>query len=495
MLNYEKYLKYKVQYIPNEIYWGLGIENEVYLEFQKKRLISKYMFINNHDRERYSIDYFENYNKECIDNAFLYLDKKNTDPIKLPLLLNSHSFTFIDKNNQHKTLYSKNSHVNPDFDGIILLDVLSNDNVYFKQQNTNNWLFDGDTIEFVNNNFYKTTLLTVINELNEIKTEFINNLNNSMNKNNIFQEYGNLKIMDKNYPFAIHLSNYSNISMFNNGTLHYNITLPTILDNNSEIKDFDKFKFDHNKAIKIIQWFEPFLIAIYGASDYFSLQEDYDNNTKFSKSSQRCAISRYIGIGTYDTNLMDNGKILTRNIHELNFSSNTYWWFNKYYEDNAYNKLTNIGMDINFNKHLNHGIEIRFFEHLKDEYIYESFEFIIYLIDYILESDYINEFENPIYNELWNNIVLQIMKKGHDYILSDYEKTLYEKIMNIRLKNISIYNIYNEIFDNLKLKYNTIEHKNKYTITKKSGLFSSLVLSDIIKIDYKKEEKMCCIIL
>ena len=53
--------------------------------------------------------------------------------------------------------------------------------------------------------------------------------------------------------------------------------------------------------------------------------------------------------------------------------------FNKYYEDNAYTKLNDIGLDINFNKHYNHGIEIRFLDHINDnKKIYESFEFIIF---------------------------------------------------------------------------------------------------------------------
>ena len=32
-----KHIKYKCKYIKNDIYWGLGIENELYLEFEKKK--------------------------------------------------------------------------------------------------------------------------------------------------------------------------------------------------------------------------------------------------------------------------------------------------------------------------------------------------------------------------------------------------------------------------------------------------------------------------
>ena len=34
--NLEKHHKYKNVYKPNTLYWGLGIENELYLEFSKK---------------------------------------------------------------------------------------------------------------------------------------------------------------------------------------------------------------------------------------------------------------------------------------------------------------------------------------------------------------------------------------------------------------------------------------------------------------------------
>ena len=36
-----KHEKYFVRYKPNSLYWGIGIENEVYLEFEKKHEIKK----------------------------------------------------------------------------------------------------------------------------------------------------------------------------------------------------------------------------------------------------------------------------------------------------------------------------------------------------------------------------------------------------------------------------------------------------------------------
>lgn len=53
--------------------------------------------------------------------------------------------------------------------------------------------------------------------------------------------------METNNPFAIYMTNINNISMFNNGTLHYNITLPTKLNNKCNIENSEKFINDHKK--------------------------------------------------------------------------------------------------------------------------------------------------------------------------------------------------------------------------------------------------------
>jgi len=475
-----KHEKYKSQYLKNNTYWGLGIENEVYLEFENKRTINKDDFMNNHKRERYSIDYFSNYKSNELNNAFKYIYNIIHNNIEIPIMLNSNSFTKTDCNNNSKTLYTKKCEDNPKFNGNTLIETLKNNNKYFEINHENNWLFDGDTVEFINTKFYNTKLEDILKEIEYSKNEFINNINNTFNKLNIYQEYGKVKIMETNNPFAIYMTNINNISMFNNGTLHYNITLPTKLNSQGTIENSEKFINDHKKAIKIIQWVEPLMIAVYGSADPFSLFNEYSNKNKFSKSSQRCAISRYIGIGTYDSDIMKTGKILSLPINDILCNNYDYWWFNKYYEENAYNKLNELGLDINFNKHYNHGIEIRFLDHINDnKKIYESFEFIIYLMDYILENDFINTFGNPIIDKKWNSLLLNIMKYGKEYSLKNDEKELYQKIFNFKFKNNNIVDMYYELYCKLALKYNSIyksQDKKNNHILKPNGLFSSLTL-------------------
>ena len=485
----EKYSKYKNQYAKNTLYWGLGIENEIYLEFEHKYNINKTELLdkNKRKRERYSVDYYTNYNTLELNNALqFYVDNTSESGVEesklqLPILLNSNSFTRTDASNNSKTLYTKLCEPNPKFIGHTLIETLQNHNTYFIDNINNKWLFDGDTIEFNTLNFFNITLQDIVTELNVNKCEFITHINDSFTKLNIFNSYGNVKIMEKNHPFCTYMTNFKNINMFNNGTLHYNLTLPTQLNKSGKIKNMDKFIKEHSKAIKIIQWMEPFLIAIYNSPDPFSMMKNYPNNHKFSKASQRCAISRYIGVGTYDSSTMQTGKILLKPINEVICNDLDYWWFNEYYNNNnnAYTKLNDIGVDINFNKHYNHGIELRFIDNITDNAkLFELFEFIIYLMDYILESDLINTFENPIMNKIWNNFMLKIIVSGNECELNNSEKEMYENIFKMKISKTNLNDVYYEIFNKLVLQYNTLSKgssENIHTLVP-NGKFSSLCL-------------------
>jgi hypothetical protein len=360
--------------------------------------------------------------------------------------MNSHSFTNTDFNGNSKKLYTKLGEQNPEFNGKTLIETVQGFDPYFKDNKS--WLFDGDTIEFTTLRFFNNTLEETLSELEEIQTTFVQRLNYTFEKLGIFQEHGKVKIIKENHPFVVYLTNFSNVSMFNNGTLHYNLTLPTLLNEKNMITNFETFKNQHSMAIKLIQWIEPFLVAVYGSPDILS-----NNCESYSKASQRCAVSRYISIGTYDSDTMKQGKILT--VDDLKDTH----WYNLYYTECGYTKLDKVGTDINFNKHYNHGIELRFFDHLLKERIKESFEFIIYLMDYLLEKGC--SIENPIHNEIWNNFVLNIIKHGKNYRLTKKEKKVYKKLFG-NLKGETVNEIYYFLYSKFFLKFNKIIKKKVY---------------------------------
>jgi hypothetical protein len=467
-----KHKKYETKYLPNKLYWGLGIENEVYLEFQELHQIKKANFIKSCKRERYSVDYFSNYKKSNSDNALQCYVALKDDYIPVPILLNAHSFTRTDKFNNSMNLYTKLCETNPKFIGETLIETLcKSETDYFRNTMDKEWLFDGDTIEFNTLNFYDATLNNVLDELSYNKKKFITEINQSFESLGIFK-YGKLDIMSQNHPFATFMTNFSKITIFNNGTLHYNLTLPTQLNNKCKIANYESFLQDHKKAIRIIQFMEPFLISVYGTPDIFSNIPGFLDLHLFSKSSQRCAVSRYIGIGTYDTDIMERGKIMTIPVDDL-----SYRWFNTFYQNIAYTKLDEIGLDINFNKHYNHGIELRFLEHIIDENkIKESFEFIILLMDCILDNA--NDIANPIYNKTWNGFVTNIMIHGNTYELNNEEQELYEHIFNIKIKKSKTLDVYQEIYNTLLTRYNhIIKDANDLFLCIPKGNFSKLTIS------------------
>ena len=437
----DKHNKYSTMY-RNTLYWGIGIENELYLEFEKPIIFSKDKFINNHKRERYSVDYYSIYNQDNLKKMF---DNYTMDSYSLPLLLNSHSFTYTDIMGNSKTLYTKLCEPNPKFIGQTLGQYIHT-NKYLKDNYEYTYTYDGDTIELITNNFFNATIDNVIGELTDIKYNFITNLQDILKVDSIFNKYGKVDYMKTNYPFAVHMTNINNVSMFNNGTLHFNITLPTVLINNM-ISNMDEFISIHKKYIRLIQFMEPIFMTIYGTPDPFSKYSDM-----YSACSQRCAVSRYIGIGTYNTDSMITGKLLTDNIDLFAIATEPYGWYNMYYNNCGYNKLKELGYDINFNKHYHHGVEIRFFEHISDiNIIKEILDFLIYLGDYAMDNI---DIENPIYSDEWNKFIVDCMKNGKNVNINSFIE-MYNMIFGCNLNSTNILSLYSDIYNILKEKSKT----------------------------------------
>jgi len=435
--NLEKHFKYEKYYKANDLYWGLGIENEFYLEFDNKIQFNKDKFISNHKPERYSVDYYKIYDTRILEDSFQKIDYEGF----LPLLMNSHSFSKTDKNNQPKFL-SDGKTLNPNFTGETLWELIQKENKYIKDSYGNNLIFDGDSIELITVNFYNTKYEDVIDEYISSKKLLIDNIQNVFEKNKIFEKYGKIRFMTKNHPYAIMMTNINNVCMFNNGTLHFNITLPTELDENRKIKNRHKFTMEHKNYIKLIQFMEPLFIAIFGESDPLA-----EIDSRLSFGTQRGAVSRYIGIGTYDVRKMEVGKRLQEDVINVEINKE-HGWFNKYYSTCGYKKLDKIGYDINYNKHYNHGVEIRFFEHQTCvENIKNILKMLIYLGDFSLENTIEN---NPIQMIDWNNLVLDCIKFGKN---TRIKSDIFDKVFKYKFYSTNAISLYNEIFDFLEEKF------------------------------------------
>jgi hypothetical protein len=463
---YDKHKKYESHYKPDEIFFGFGIESEYYLEFENEIEFDRVKFIQNHKKERYSVDYYSNY-KLPIDPFFEKVKYNN----KLPLLFNAHSMTLTDRYNQPRTKYTTRNEKNPLFDGETLWDFCKKNNEYLSKNFDKNFTFDGDTIEIMTVNFYNKSIKDVLEEHATSRKNLIDNLNKVFIENNIFQEYGRIDFMKKNHPFAVHLTNINNVAMFNNGTIHINITLPTKLDNNSKIQNKLDFIEKHKNFIRLIQYLEPIILSIYGTRDPFS---EYD--CRFSSSSQRCAISRYIGIGTYDTNHMKTGKILQESVDNIVVAKEEWGWYNRYYQTCGYNQLDKLGMDINFNKHYNHGVEIRFFDFIPHEKYEELCKFIQWLT--FISSK--KNFDNPIYSRDWNDMVICSLIEGLRWELNKTHKRIYEDIFG-PINSTNVGDIYCELYSKID--------------SKEPEEFDEIVIQGIEKLKQNNSGSGCCSIL
>ena len=437
----DKHKIYLDKYKSNDLYWGIGIENETYLEMRKKYKVDKNsFFIKNAKRERYCIDYFATSYK---NNVFMENIKLLDLPDEIPILVNAHSFSKTDLNNQHKTLYTKDPPPNPKFSGQTIFEYLCDKDKYFNDEYMKSYIFDGDTIEFVTNNFYKVTIYDTINELLNNKKKFIDKVKSIFNENNIFKEYGEISISENNYPLVTFMTNLGKYCIFNNMTYHFNFTLPTKLNKDGYIENYNLFKNQHKNAIKLIQLFEPILIAIYGSGDIL-----HSVNKNLTNCSQRCAKSRFIGLGTYDTDIMEPGKILLIDASNNHLSNYDNWWFNKYYNISDYKKEDKIGVDINFHKHKNHGIEIRIFDYFNEDKLEKILKFIVLLLDFSLDNDIDSYVKNNDWNDLVYNIILD-----KNYTFNESQKNIFKSLFLITKDFNNATELYDLVYFNLLSKY------------------------------------------
>jgi hypothetical protein len=418
--NLEKHQKYKTAYRADDFYWGLGIEHETYIETSKLKQITPKELKENRGVERYSVNYYSIYNTDSLNTAIdsLY---KDDEKILVPILINSHSFQKTDVNGEHETTFERIPKLNTNYAGKTIFQWMKEQNPdVFLEDYEKSYIFDGDTIEFMTQNFYKTTVQKALDELVKVEKDFMRALN-SLPREGLLKTYGPFQLAQKNYGFASYLTNLKNNAMFNNGTIHINITLPTKLNSKAEVEDFELFRRQHQNLARAIQWISPLLIAKYGAYD--PLCESKNNGERYAAGSQRVAVSRYIGLGTFDTDKMEIGKILTRPRSEMTNLD----WYEEFHKVADYKYLNELGMDINFNKHFCHGIEFRILESIPIDDLSNIMHLLVYLCDFSLEII----LENPIKSQLWHKLALECVHNGKGYCMDVSDQNELYKIFNM----------------------------------------------------------------
>ena len=139
-------MKYHEFHRLNDLYWGIGIENETYVVLNSVLTSGSYI-ATHHNPEPSRIDYEQSYQK-------LAFTKLGNDVYEVPFYINSYSL----RGDFHREFMSQNPDLEWD-------DAFS---------------YDGDHIEFTTQNFYKTTVGDAIKELLDLKRQFIQCLNASL---------------------------------------------------------------------------------------------------------------------------------------------------------------------------------------------------------------------------------------------------------------------------------------------------------------------------
>ena len=326
---------------------------------------------------------------------------------------------------EHKTTYEKQPKLNPKFSGQTLHELLlQTSHPLFKGYDL--WYtFDGDTIEFMTQTFYKANVKEVIKELLHYKQVFLDSVQSIFQAHTMHHEKGRVVFPPKNPGFVVHLTNPSNVCVFNNGTYHINLTLPSWLNAKGELLYPELFREQHRALARFLQWMEPLLLLEYGTSDPLAV-----TSNRFSALSQRAAMSRYIGIATFDTVAMPEGKRNTIPIEELVCAKEESWWYSSYHATSGYTVLKEVGLDINYKKHHNHGLELRCLDWFPEENLQSCIRKILLLAQASLQLPLA-----PVCTamESWNTCVIGLHEEGRDYCPSRKTLAAYEKVLHIPL--------------------------------------------------------------
>lgn len=418
-------------------YWGIGLENETYLQFEESLVVTGQFIREKMGRERYSIDYLKCYKNGSLEAA-LAAAFDNTKNYKVSRMMNSHSLEKLDIKFEHKTIQSAPPLLdNPNYLGKSILELFLQAQPYPIQsmltQKNNPMgciIFDGDSIEFVTKYFENRTVQEACNELKATKRIFLEKLNESK----ILK--GELTYPEYNIGINMFMSNQKNLVLFNNGTFHFHITLPTPTED-SKIIDYVAFDTAHSNAIYLLQWFEPFFIATLGSPDILSVISSKHNlKEQFAGGSMRNAMSRYTGVGTYHKS-MAKGKILTYPVDEfrklLKFEkADKIWWRDQVEAELSYDLLSDLGLDFNREKLYQSGFEFRSFDEFPASYLPDVLHAIALICEH---SRHVANVAWASDSVIWNNLVFRALRHGFQTTIEADEK--HELLQVLQLTDVS----------------------------------------------------------
>ena len=220
---HDKHKKYKTMYGSSELYWGLGIEEETYFQFTKPIHVASPIIRSCHKAERYSVDYYSGFKTGYL-TVFnqLFPDASGCPP--LPFFFNGHSFEKMDLSGQHATTYEKQPKPNPRFGKSFFYELQSFCPSLFKDEYEKSFCFDGDTIEFITQEFYKARVSNIVKELIHAKMRFLKGVNDFLINKRVHRDKGLLMYPPVNPGFAVFYVYFPVLKRFTYATFLYALT-------------------------------------------------------------------------------------------------------------------------------------------------------------------------------------------------------------------------------------------------------------------------------
>jgi hypothetical protein len=360
-----KHLKYMSKYggvkedkEAVEEFWGMGVENESYLEAGTRQGVSAFQALRPR-RERYSVDYYKSFAPQPLEECLSTL--RSLPHMTYPVWMNGHTLQKTDIHLRHRTLYDATETPNPEFGGESIHDVLMRECDVYRDMYDQSVVFDGDTIEFITQDYYCATVRGAVKELGDLKRRWIEAVGPRLSA---WTGGSTWNFPQRNEGLVTFVTtNQKTLSLCNTQTLHLNLTLPSLLrkgGGGAHLVDKERFMKEHLDWVSWIQVIEPLVVAVYGTPDVFSLV----SSAGYSIGSQRATRSRYISLQTYDVAAPMNGKLLLQPRPE-----DPLHWYNRITGDSPYLAHTEIGYDVNVNKFKNHGMEVRFLDWFPEAYL------------------------------------------------------------------------------------------------------------------------------
>ncbi|NDB36346.1 MAG: hypothetical protein EB023_13640, partial [Flavobacteriia bacterium] len=425
--------KFKEYYNTTDTeFWGIGIENEMYIQSaQPLNYPTPYAIQTRLSRERYSVNYLTHYKpdlKEKLSNRLLH-----HPTLKVPQLFNAHAFTQMDRNGQPKMTYTHDPQPNTYFTGKTILqewqewDPSITKMIQSQTKHDSPVFFDGDSIEFVTEHFYRTTTSQIVQELKFRREEFLSRFNEFCKQRKILINHLPFHYVDCHPGLAAMMTQPHRLVPFNNTTFHVHLTLPTGVYN-GQIVDLQQFQSAHQRAIILLQWFQPYFISQLGSPDFLNTLFPGD----YAGGSMRCAMSRYIGVGTYNPIDMQPGILQTYPIDSVR-PSGVYWWRDRLEAETQYILPTDvIGTDIHYAKHYQCGIELRWLDGFPLEILETVVNKLVLICAYAQQLDLTHLTQNVANcSQVWNNLVFQSITKGYKTLLEPSEQTEWYRVLNI----------------------------------------------------------------